>query len=172
MRMEIGGDKKKRMKTKMLVLVGIAICTILLTSPTLASAGYSKIYGNANEDDVLDIEKSWIDENKINEETISLNRYNGGWIRLPTEKIGEDGEFITFRAMTDGFSYFAITGERGVAEEQPTPGTGRSDTGIQVPASPDSSRTKPEQLSWSYVLLAVIGTVLVCGAIFLAISRR
>ena len=39
----------------MLVLVGIAICTILLTSPTLASAGYSKIYGNANEDDVLDM---------------------------------------------------------------------------------------------------------------------
>ena len=43
------------MKTKILVLVGIAICTILLTSPALASAGYSKIYGNANEDDVLDM---------------------------------------------------------------------------------------------------------------------
>ena len=43
------------MKTKILVLVGIAICTILLTSPVLASAGYSKIYGNANEDNVLDM---------------------------------------------------------------------------------------------------------------------
>ena len=43
------------MKTKILVLVGIAVCTILLTSPVLASAGYSKIYGNANEDDVLDM---------------------------------------------------------------------------------------------------------------------
>ena len=43
------------MKTKILVLVGIAICTILLTSPALASAGYSKIYGNANEDEVLDM---------------------------------------------------------------------------------------------------------------------
>jgi iron complex transport system substrate-binding protein len=43
------------MKTKIIVLVGIAICTILLTSPVLASAGYSKIYGNANEDDVLDM---------------------------------------------------------------------------------------------------------------------
>ena len=43
------------MKKKMLVLVGIAICTILLTSPVLASAGYSNIYGNANEDDVLDM---------------------------------------------------------------------------------------------------------------------
>jgi len=47
--------KKKKMKTKILVMIGIAICTILLTSPALASAGYSKIYGNANEDDVLDM---------------------------------------------------------------------------------------------------------------------
>ena len=43
------------MKTKILVFVGIVICAILLTSPVLASAGYSKIYGNANEDDILDM---------------------------------------------------------------------------------------------------------------------
>ena len=43
------------MKTKILVLIEIAVCIILLTSPVLASAGYSKIYGNANEDDVLDM---------------------------------------------------------------------------------------------------------------------
>ena len=43
------------MNMKTSVLVGIAVCTILLTSPALASAGYSKIYGNANEDDVLDM---------------------------------------------------------------------------------------------------------------------
>ena len=43
------------MKKKTLVLVGIAVCVVLLTSPVLASAGYSKIYGNANEDDVLDM---------------------------------------------------------------------------------------------------------------------
>ena len=50
----LGGDKKK-MKTKTLVLIGIAVCIILLAFPALASAGYSKIYGNANEDDVLDM---------------------------------------------------------------------------------------------------------------------
>ena len=43
------------MKTKILVLVGIAVGALLLTAPALASAGYSKIYGNANEDDVLDM---------------------------------------------------------------------------------------------------------------------
>ena len=43
------------MKKKMAVLIGMAVCAMLLTSPVLASAGYSKIYGNANEDDVLDM---------------------------------------------------------------------------------------------------------------------
>jgi iron complex transport system substrate-binding protein len=43
------------MKKKTLVLIGIAVCAILLTSPVLASSGHSKIYGNANEDDVLDM---------------------------------------------------------------------------------------------------------------------
>ena len=43
------------MKKKIAILIGIAICAMLLASPALASAGYSKIYGNANEDDVLDM---------------------------------------------------------------------------------------------------------------------
>ena len=43
------------MKKKILALVGIAVCMMLVASPVLASAGYSKIYGNANEDDILDM---------------------------------------------------------------------------------------------------------------------
>ena len=45
----------KKMKKKIAILIGIAVCVMLLASPVLASAGYSKIYGNANEDDVLDM---------------------------------------------------------------------------------------------------------------------
>ena len=43
------------MKKKIAMLIGIAGCVILLTSPMLTRAGYSKIYGNANEDEVLDM---------------------------------------------------------------------------------------------------------------------
>ena len=46
------------MKKKTVVLVGIGVCLMLvtlLTSPVFASSGYSKIYGNANEDDTLDM---------------------------------------------------------------------------------------------------------------------
>jgi iron complex transport system substrate-binding protein len=36
-------------------IIGVVISVMLLASPLLASASYSKIYGNANEDDVLDM---------------------------------------------------------------------------------------------------------------------
>ena len=51
----LGCDKEK-MKTKIVVLVGIALCAMLLISPALASdAGTLEIYGNANEDDTIDM---------------------------------------------------------------------------------------------------------------------
>ena len=45
------------MKTKIVVLVGIALCAMLLISPALASASEHvlEIYGNANEDDTIDM---------------------------------------------------------------------------------------------------------------------
>ena len=48
--------KKKRMKTRIVMLVGLALCTMLLVSPALASdTGTLEIYGNANEDDTIDM---------------------------------------------------------------------------------------------------------------------
>ena len=44
------------MKRKIVVLIGLALCTMLLVSPALASdAGTLEIYGNANEDDTIDM---------------------------------------------------------------------------------------------------------------------
>jgi hypothetical protein len=48
--------KKKKMKTKIVMLVGLALCTMLLVSPALASdVDTLEIYGNANEDDTIDM---------------------------------------------------------------------------------------------------------------------
>ncbi|MEA1998041.1 MAG: ABC transporter substrate-binding protein [Euryarchaeota archaeon] len=44
------------MKTKIVVLIGLALCTMLLMSPALASdTGTLEIYGNANKDDTIDM---------------------------------------------------------------------------------------------------------------------
>jgi PGF-pre-PGF domain-containing protein len=124
------------------------------------------------------VNRSWIKENNIDEGTILLNRYDGEWIRLQTDKIDEDGEFSSFTAETTEFSYFVITGERleSPGLEGSSIEADRSDTETSEPTlitgGTGSTPAQPESLSWSYVLVAVIGTILVCGVISLAISKR
>ena len=69
------------MKKKIAILIGIAVCAILLTAPVLAGAGYSKIYGNANEDDILDMRDvtciKQVIFGKVPETTLTDANYDG-----------------------------------------------------------------------------------------------
>ena len=56
------------------------------------------------------VDKEWIEANKVDESTITMQRLTSVWKRLPTEKISEGNDEITFLAEATGFSYFAITG--------------------------------------------------------------
>ena len=62
------------------------------------------------------VNKTWINENNIDEATITLSRYSdNNWSALPTAKINEDNTSLYFEAITPGFSLFAISGERETA---------------------------------------------------------
>ncbi|WP_292388590.1 S-layer protein domain-containing protein [Methanosarcina sp. UBA5] len=62
------------------------------------------------------VEKSWLQDKKIDQNSITLNRYNDKkWSELSAELLKEDDKYLYFIADTPGFSFFAITGE--VAEE-------------------------------------------------------
>ena len=57
------------------------------------------------------VDKSWVNENKIDKSTITLNRYSGAkWDPLETDLIDEDQDFLFFKSKTPGFSQFAVTG--------------------------------------------------------------
>ncbi|WP_135604002.1 PGF-pre-PGF domain-containing protein [Methanococcoides sp. NM1] len=57
------------------------------------------------------VSKSWINENEIDETTITIYRnHDGKWTKFPTTILSEDMEYIYFEAKTPGFSPFAITG--------------------------------------------------------------
>jgi PGF-pre-PGF domain-containing protein len=57
------------------------------------------------------VERSWIENQNIDETTITLYRYHAGeWQPLTTEKSWDDEEYIYFTAVTPGFSVFAIAG--------------------------------------------------------------
>lgn len=55
------------------------------------------------------VEKSWINNNNINESQITLMWYNKSWEPLYTEKVREDSNYAYFESKASGFSSFAIT---------------------------------------------------------------
>jgi len=59
----------------------------------------------------FEVNKSWINVNDINPDTIALNRYKNSWEKLSTKKTSEDNDFVYYEAETPGFSTFAISGE-------------------------------------------------------------
>src|SRR5665647_3912323 len=58
------------------------------------------------------VEKSLIQDKKIDKSSITLNRYGDGkWNPLSTKPSGENDACLYFTAKTQGFSPFAITGK-------------------------------------------------------------
>ena len=55
------------------------------------------------------VEKSWINNNSVNESLITLQWYNQSWEPLHTKKVGEDNNYSYFTSTAPGFSFFAIT---------------------------------------------------------------
>ncbi|WP_292372030.1 PGF-pre-PGF domain-containing protein [Methanosarcina sp. UBA411] len=64
------------------------------------------------------VEKSWIQDNKIDQASVLLNRYsNKIWEQLPVSLSGEDSEYLYFTANVPGYTYFAITGKSDLSHE-------------------------------------------------------
>ncbi|MGB9940207.1 PGF-pre-PGF domain-containing protein [Methanosarcina sp.] len=64
------------------------------------------------------VEKSWIEDKKIDPASIILNRYSEEkWEQLPVNLSEEDDKFLYFTAKTPEFSSFAITGKAKNASE-------------------------------------------------------
>ena len=64
------------------------------------------------------VHKSWVNENKIDKSTITLNRYSDGkWNPLETDLIDEDQNSLHFESKTPGFSQFAVTGTEASAAQ-------------------------------------------------------
>ena len=100
------------------------------------------------------VEKSWIQDKKIDQASITLNRYNDTkWDPLSTNLSGEDDMYLYFIAKTPGFSPFAITGKRAekevLTEIPPKPNTQGLEqknvsTGSEIEKKPEHEK-KPDQ---------------------------
>ena len=59
------------------------------------------------------VEKSWMADNNIQGEDISILKWGGIWNKLETREVGEDDSYHYFEAKTDSFSHFAISALKG-----------------------------------------------------------
>lgn len=70
---------------------------------------------------VFKVESSWFSEHEANVSSTSMARHTAnGWTLLPTEKIGQDGAYTYFSAVSPGMSVFAITAARNVSKVVPS----------------------------------------------------
>lgn len=57
------------------------------------------------------VPRSWIERNRVDENTIVLLRLNGKWRELPTSLVRSTDIYLYFEATTPGFSVFAVAGQ-------------------------------------------------------------
>ncbi|MDD4254851.1 MAG: PGF-pre-PGF domain-containing protein [Methanofollis sp.] len=84
---------------------GVAYQYLNITAPDMTDANVSATI-------LFRVNRSWIADESIDEETITLYRYNGSWTALPTSFVREDDDYLYFEATSPGFSVFAISGEK------------------------------------------------------------
>ncbi|MBI2084535.1 MAG: PGF-pre-PGF domain-containing protein [Candidatus Aenigmarchaeota archaeon] len=100
------------------------------------------------------VEKSWIEENHIDEAMITLQRYldsTDRWEKLSTTRSSSDSENVYYEAEFSGLSIFAISGEVKSGEvEQPT----TEQTTEEKPSG--IAEILPQNSSWILVILVVI----------------
>ena len=95
------------------------------------------------------VEKSWLQDKKIDPVSITLNRYNDKkWSHLPVKLLNEDNKYLYFTAETPGFSFFAITGKadakKAVTEIQSklnTQGLEQNGTGVNAEHTPEQTQS-------------------------------
>lgn len=112
------------------------------------SVGSEGTINEGNADNILiefKVTKEWIEENNIDPSTIRMTRYHDEeWQDLPSNKVGEDDEFLHFVTETPGFSVFSIVGdeykeviEEPIAEEseveEVAEGSETEDDNVQAP---------------------------------------
>jgi len=117
------------------------------------------------------VEKSWLQDNNIDQDSITLNRYSDEtWEQMPASLLNEDSKYLYFTADVSGYSFFAITGK--AVQQVDTEGTQiaaeeRSVGEIQSEGNdtqePESDEDNSEIILMgliAIVALAVIGIVL------------
>jgi len=85
----------------------------------VGNGGYATSKNIENPEICFKVEKAWIQDKKIDQSSIALNRYSSKtWEQLPTSLLSEDEKYLYFTVETPGFSSFAITGKANTSPKE------------------------------------------------------
>ncbi len=66
------------------------------------------------------VPNEWYVNNNLDPSTTVLNRFvSNEWMKLQTRQVGSDSGYLSFEAVSDGFSIFAVTAEKSQASSAP-----------------------------------------------------
>jgi PGF-pre-PGF domain-containing protein len=91
----------------------------------------------------------WINNNKIDKNSIKLNRYQDGtWKELETTILEETDSYILYESASPGFSYFAITGKEITQEK-----------GTETPQ--EVVERSPQTMTWAIIMTSILIVLLI-----------
>ena len=143
-------------------------------------------YGYATEKNIKDpvigfkVQRSWIQDNRIDENSIKLNRYSEDvWTALPTTRTDEDATFVYFESQTPGFSPFAITAhEKTISSQVSIKSETVAESLSPVEEQPVETTTPDHEIEsveetsmWDYLLIGALILIVAAGA-YLCMRKR
>jgi len=106
-------------------------------------------------------DNSWINSQNIS--NVKMLKWDGSkWIDLETKEISKDDTYTYFEVRSEGFSNFAVIGEKAAAQETITP-TPEITPGETPPVISPTSTPGPT-VSWNYILIVlalILGLIIV-----------
>jgi len=123
--------------------------------------GSSRWYEGKFSSSVINFEvpESWLEENNINPDSVTLYRYNDGeWQSIETTMTGQAGGYFQYSSATPGFSTFMILGQvedSGTVEPVDTP-----DPGITAGSTPTPEDTSTNGTPGFGILLGIMGVLI------------
>jgi PGF-pre-PGF domain-containing protein len=134
------------------------------------------------------VDKSWIQDKKINQSSIILNRYSEKkWKELPAYLLKQDDRYLYFTARTPGFSPFAITGKTIVKEAnnevqpatvieiQPEPdiqNSGQYSTEVEKRSGQNSTEVELKPEKDKSEVLSVLAVICLMACLFVPFVRK
>lgn len=138
----------------------------------VGNSGFASSSNIENPEIGFKVDKSWVTDKNIDQDSIILNRYSDKkWEQIPASLLKEDSKYLYFTADVPGYTFFAITGKENASTEKTVIET-EADKPANEPINsddlPGDAGLEPAPESDKKENTAMPGFEIVCGIVSLS----